>query len=109
MGFASPASVSTVIKPAAGLAFIGAMQQGNTRIESAFLAKFSNSQPRHPLNIHMHGINARRAGGEGAVRVDHYRRAAGKPLNPPGLLIGRRIVGIFSLLKSSSPYSKQFV
>lgn len=39
MGFASPASASTVIKSAAGQAFAGAMQHGNTRIESGFLAK----------------------------------------------------------------------
>lgn len=41
MGFAIPASANTMVKSAAGQAFVGAMQQGNTRIESGFLT--------HPL------------------------------------------------------------
>jgi len=41
MGFAIPASANTMVKSAAGQAFVGTMQQSNTRIESGFLA--------HPL------------------------------------------------------------
>lgn len=38
MGFASSAAVTTTAKSAAGQAFVGTMQQGNTRITSGFLA-----------------------------------------------------------------------
>lgn len=41
IGFASPASSNTMIKSAVGQAFVGTMQQSNTRLETGFLA--------HPL------------------------------------------------------------
>jgi len=38
MGFAIPTSSNTIVKSAVGQAFLGSMQQANTRIESGFLA-----------------------------------------------------------------------
>jgi hypothetical protein len=38
MGFAVPTSANTMVKSAVGQNFVGTMQQGNTRIESGFLA-----------------------------------------------------------------------
>jgi hypothetical protein len=45
MGYAVPASVSNTIKSAVGQAFVGGTQQGNTIIESGFLANLILRDP----------------------------------------------------------------
>lgn len=49
MGFAMAASTNTMVKSAAGQTFAGAMQQGNTRIESGFLAYLVLQYP--PISV----------------------------------------------------------
>ncbi|KAA0221902.1 hypothetical protein EDS67_27930 [candidate division KSB1 bacterium] len=74
MGFASPASASTVAKSAAGQTFIGAMQQGNTRIESGFLENFLFRDP-------IVGVSERRDD-QGIPATYELRQNYPNPFNP---------------------------
>jgi hypothetical protein len=93
MGFASSASANTMVKSAAGQAFVGTMQQSNTRIESGF---FAHSLLRDPTV----GVNEKEAGQEIPTHYELQQNYP-NPFNPSTTIA-------FALPKSSTVTLKLF-